>query len=362
MYSMKQNTIKNIGRCISVMVLFTLILVWSFHFDGFAQTQTGNINIEIQVGENNNNNGGNGPPSDFLPPPDVLPNNQDELCGDGIITDSEQCDDGNLINGDGCSTICEFETLHSNVVQPIPDIINADSVDLDVNIFDPQSNLDFVLLFFSKDGGPFQQLSGQFVSAPIAMSNLEDGTYDVFSVAVDTDRNQEVQPVNPDATFTIDLVPTIDILAYPEKRIPSRGNWSTEGRLRFYQQGDQLYSYQYEMPTSDTGYAIVDHAVADGTYDVAFKGRSHLTKFIRNVNVQENADISLDYTLNDTDRLLAGDVQYQKDDIVNSLDLSATVLVLYQSDDDADLNKDGIVNSLDLSIEVINLLKVGEAP
>jgi fibro-slime domain-containing protein len=30
-------------------------------------------------------------------------------CGDGIIERSEQCDDGNTINGDGCSRICQIE-------------------------------------------------------------------------------------------------------------------------------------------------------------------------------------------------------------------------------------------------------------
>lgn len=32
-----------------------------------------------------------------------------EFCGDGILSPGEQCDDGNLLNGDGCSATCEFE-------------------------------------------------------------------------------------------------------------------------------------------------------------------------------------------------------------------------------------------------------------
>ena len=32
----------------------------------------------------------------------------DEQCGDGILFTLE-CDDGNLINGDGCSDVCEVE-------------------------------------------------------------------------------------------------------------------------------------------------------------------------------------------------------------------------------------------------------------
>jgi len=31
-------------------------------------------------------------------------------CGDGIIDDGEQCDDGNNVDGDGCSAECTFES------------------------------------------------------------------------------------------------------------------------------------------------------------------------------------------------------------------------------------------------------------
>ena len=37
-----------------------------------------------------------------------------ELCGDGVVTGNEACDDGNLMAGDCCSTICEFEVIGSN--------------------------------------------------------------------------------------------------------------------------------------------------------------------------------------------------------------------------------------------------------
>ena len=34
----------------------------------------------------------------------------DEVCGDGILDTNEECDDGNTVNGDGCSSICKKET------------------------------------------------------------------------------------------------------------------------------------------------------------------------------------------------------------------------------------------------------------
>jgi cysteine-rich repeat protein len=39
------------------------------------------------------------------------------LCGDGIVGLSEQCDDGNTLNGDCCSSTCHFESMGS----PCPD-------------------------------------------------------------------------------------------------------------------------------------------------------------------------------------------------------------------------------------------------
>ena len=33
-----------------------------------------------------------------------------EVCGNSIITISETCDDGNMINNDGCSSACLIET------------------------------------------------------------------------------------------------------------------------------------------------------------------------------------------------------------------------------------------------------------
>jgi cysteine-rich repeat protein len=40
------------------------------------------------------------------PDPDCSP----AVCGNGIVDDAEECDDGNAVDGDGCSTLCLFET------------------------------------------------------------------------------------------------------------------------------------------------------------------------------------------------------------------------------------------------------------
>ena len=37
-------------------------------------------------------------------------------CGNGVLDKFEQCDDGNLTNGDGCSSLCQMEGDHFPVV------------------------------------------------------------------------------------------------------------------------------------------------------------------------------------------------------------------------------------------------------
>jgi cysteine-rich repeat protein len=32
-----------------------------------------------------------------------------EVCGNGILDHGEQCDDGNIVSGDGCSATCQVE-------------------------------------------------------------------------------------------------------------------------------------------------------------------------------------------------------------------------------------------------------------
>jgi len=45
-------------------------------------------------------------------------NNAENYCGDGILYAGEECDDGNLVDGDGCSATCEIEVPPTPTPEP----------------------------------------------------------------------------------------------------------------------------------------------------------------------------------------------------------------------------------------------------
>lgn len=284
------------------------------------------------------------------------------VCGNGFLEATEECDDGNVFDADGCSSVCLFEQLATNIIQPIPDTVNVPQMDLDFDLIDPFGTFDYVKLYFSKNGDPYIQLPGTYTNDPISMTNLEEGVYNVYSIGVDSGGNEELAPATFDASFMIDMIPTINLVAHPEKRMPPENNWSVEASLKIYPVGEVTPDYNLPINTDDAGMALVDNIIAPGTYHVAFKGRSHLTKIIRDVTFDLNRDVNLDFTFENSFDLIAGDVHPSKDDEVNSMDISATLLVLNMADDDADFNMDGEVNAVDLSIEIVNLNKVGDTP
>ncbi len=153
---------------------------------------------------------------------------------------------------------------------------------------------------------------------------------------------------------------TIGVKAHPEKRVPSANNWGTRGGLNLFDPGNSAGSavYSFTVPTGAGGTGTVEVELVPGQYESSFKGLSHLTKFLA-ANLVDDG-VQLDFTFGETFDLLAGDVHLSKDDFINALDLAATAVQMYESDEHADLNADGVVNALDFSIEAINIYQSGE--
>ncbi len=69
-----------------------------------------------------------------------------EKCGEGLNHGLLQCDDGNLQNGDGCSSICEVEDNY--ICSGIGKISNCSKVSATIdNVFVTDNN--HILLYFN---------------------------------------------------------------------------------------------------------------------------------------------------------------------------------------------------------------------
>jgi len=281
-------------------------------------------------------------------------------CGDGTIASPEQCDDGNTVSGDGCSATCqnERELPQSHIDQPSPSVLSVSDIDLSFTASTPQGSITSVLVYYSRNGAPYVQYPGTFSGSTAQLTGLTDGDYEVYSIARDSTGAEELPPTFADATFHIDAVVELNVLAYPEKRSPRQGNWAMPASLTLYQPGTRTALQQYDISTDNQGRADIPAAgLTQQNYTFLLKGNSYLSKRLESP-LFRGVDLLVDFSFGGTFFLLGGDVR--PDDYINGLDLSAAVIRLYSAFADADLNHDGFVNGMDLSIVVANLFKSGD--
>jgi cysteine-rich repeat protein len=118
------------------------------------------------------------------------------VCGNGVVQGSEQCDDGNLVDGDGCSATCLVEGVTQEVepnntsaqATPLgaPDTVGAGSiVGSDVDFFSVDLTAGTVIEFQTSDAGG------------LGSCNIIDTQFNLFdvdgisSIAVDDDSGPE---------------------------------------------------------------------------------------------------------------------------------------------------------------------------
>ncbi len=162
------------------------------------------------------------------------------------------------------------------------------------------------------------------------------------------------------AEATIEVSLTLDVKAWPEKRWPRSGNWSTRGAVELRDVATSNILYEDTVATSDLGLGSVEFPTAPiVNYDISFKGLSHLRKILRDAPLSGGVN-SLDFTLANTFYLLAGDVHRSSDNMVNALDISTLLGSLSTGNEVTDLNHDTGVNSLDINILLANLMVRGD--
>ena len=151
----------------------------------------------------------------------------------------------------------------------------------------------------------------------------------------------------------------VQVLARPEKRIPSTNNWSTTGLLRLEPETSGVL-YTSSVSIGDNGVSSPHlTGVSQGLYRAYFKGYSHLTKRIDHVAISTDGDV-IDFTEGGSFYLLAGDTHHSNDNYVNSLDIATLLASLYTGSVKNDLNYDSVVNSLDLMTLIHNLYASGD--
>ena len=159
------------------------------------------------------------------------------------------------------------------------------------------------------------------------------------------------------------LVCKLNILVYPEKRIPRTGNWGTLVTAYIYQGNQKLATAQAR--SDNAGRATFDFCgqnliFAPGQYNFAIKGYSHLCRYFENVRSFESDTFETDLTTGGK-LLFAGETSNIFDDKINSLDASTQIRAFYSLNDEKnDLNRDTKANSLDFSNTVYNFYDLGD--
>lgn len=168
-------------------------------------------------------------------------------------------------------------------------------------------------------------------------------------------------------SFVISLTVTsasgasVDVVAIPEKRVPSTGNNGTLLTIEVRPEGssDVLYSGTINTGSGGTYSGLLLAGIDDGTYDVTAKGFSHLRK--KKMSIAIASGVTIDFTSSGADPLLGGDVNSTDgDNKVNGIDLTLIVNDLNGGQARYDLNRDTKVNGIDLTNAVTNLNITGD--
>lgn len=152
---------------------------------------------------------------------------------------------------------------------------------------------------------------------------------------------------------------TINLVAIPEKRVPSTGNNGTLLTVEVRNPGSTTALFSQTINTGSGGtYSGLTISLDPGTYDITAKGYSHLR--VKKSSQSLAANTTIDFTAAGASPLLSGDVNGSNgDNKVNGIDLTQIVSGLTTFNVRYDLNRDTRVNGIDLTNAVSNLNQTG---
>jgi cysteine-rich repeat protein len=111
------------------------------------------------------------------------------FCGDSVLDEGEECDDGNNIDGDGCSAVCEIEEEQHVVINEfLPNPFGVDDNNEWIELYNPTQNIINLAGWTIEDNtaNPYN-LSGKTIPA-MGYLVLTHGTDQNFYLNNDGDR------------------------------------------------------------------------------------------------------------------------------------------------------------------------------
>ncbi|MCA9381370.1 hypothetical protein KC678_03835 [Candidatus Dojkabacteria bacterium] len=177
--------------------------------------------------------------------------------------------------------------------------------------------------------------------------------------------NVQQSSAQDDVTVSANVVGcALELVVYPESRLPVSGNWGTNLNVEVYLDSTQDYLGTTTATSADSNGKGVFDLCSDGifagedSYVFYIRGKSHLRKKFGPVTTFGGAVSYLNFS--SSGGLIAGETSNVYDNYINSLDLATQIATLETNDDKNDLNQDGEVNVLDISVTIDNYFKSGD--
>ncbi len=148
---------------------------------------------------------------------------------------------------------------------------------------DQGSGVNYVELFYSKDGGSWTKYGSTYTSSPISFTGLGDGIYGFYTVATDNWGNVEDTPVLADTVVTLDTTAPLGSITSPsDGAITNSGNFAVSGLASDAASGVQ----KVEISVDGGSYSAVTSGTTSWSYNaLGLADGSHTFK----IKVTDNA-------------------------------------------------------------------------
>jgi len=276
----------------------------------------------------------------------------ENLCGNGTLNAGEACDDGNAVNGDGCSSICAIENLCGN------NVLNAGEECDDGNLIngDGCSSICAAEVDHCANGiKDADEMDIDCGGADCALCHLVAPEH-----CTDEIKNEDEVGIDCGGLECNQCI-TVDFMAYakPQWRTTSAGFGVTTNIELNRRSISKITNVK---PVLFNSVGIADFEITDilpSNYDAGIKGMGYLRTVLYNIPLMDDATVrTLDFTFDDTYELIGGDVW--SDNIINAGDVAQIIKTYSTANVSVDMNRDGVVNAADMAIVLMNYFKVGD--